>query len=338
MIQLEKKQVLSLKCSRFLTEPRTLEGLQSWQFSKALIDENEMGRLEIPKGIALAQGGVLTDRLELNSTYLAMPDGKKPREHEVFEASFSRFFPKIAASDVPVISLSSHWHNAFYHWLHEVLPQLGLLEKGDLTGAHFFVATKLPFQKQSLDLLGIKPQNRISATQFDAVKAPAIITLSTPQMPTPSTVAFLRSQFLPHLKKSKAKKRLYLSRGDADRRRVINETEVTQILEQYGFEKAMTANLDLLDQMELFYNAEMVVAPHGAGLSHLAFCDPGTPVLELFSPAYINTCYWHLSSAASLNYSYLLGEGKRYPDYVDPGIDPDMIIDPKKVARALQTF
>jgi hypothetical protein len=36
-------------------------------------------------------------------------------------------------------------------------------------------------------------------------------------------------------------------------------------------------------QMQLFQNADFIVAPHGAGLANLLFCAPGTKIIE-FSP------------------------------------------------------
>ncbi|MDP8963502.1 MAG: glycosyltransferase family 61 protein, partial [Cyanobacteriota bacterium] len=37
-----------------------------------------------------------------------------------------------------------------------------------------------------------------------------------------------------------------------------------------------------------------------------------------FSPNYVNVLYWSLSNEMNLEYYYLLGEGKRPPEYVDP--------------------
>lgn len=40
-------------------------------------------------------------------------------------------------------------------------------------------------------------------------------------------------------------------------------------------------NMPLLDQIALFYGASCVVAQHGAGLSNILFCRPGTKVIEI---------------------------------------------------------
>ena len=41
------------------------------------------------------------------------------------------------------------------------------------------------------------------------------------------------------------------------------------------------------------------------------FCSPGTKVIEIFSPEYVNVLYWGLSSLQELDYYYMLGEGRR---------------------------
>jgi hypothetical protein len=56
------------------------------------------------------------------------------------------------------------------------------------------------------------------------------------------------------------------------------------------------------------------VAPHGAGLANLLLCRPGTKVLELYEPNYVNTVYWYLSNHFGLDYYYMFGEGERLPD------------------------
>ncbi|NET60866.1 MAG: glycosyltransferase family 61 protein, partial [Symploca sp. SIO2E6] len=60
--------------------------------------------------------------------------------------------------------------------------------------------------------------------------------------------------------------------------------------------------------------AQVVVAPHGSGLTNTVFCSPGTKVIEIFSPNYVYHCYWLLSNLVGLEYYYLLGE--TLPGYI----------------------
>ena len=47
-----------------------------------------------------------------------------------------------------------------------------------------------------------------------------------------------------------------------------------------GFERVTLGSMPLARQVALFLNAEAVIGPHGAGLTHIAWCKPGTKVAE----------------------------------------------------------
>ena len=85
--------------------------------------------------------------------------------------------------------------------------------------------------------------------------------------------------------------------------------------------------------MNLFYNAEVIVAPHGAGLSHLVFADLKVRVLELFAPIYVQQHYWHISNVMGFDYHYLLGEDKG-----ERCVDSSLFLDLAKVEKALATI
>ena len=74
---------------------------------------------------------------------------------------------------------------------------------------------------------------------------------------------------------------------------------------------AFTASV--AEQASVFASSEVIVAPHGSGLTNLLFCRPGSKVIELFSHTYVNPCYWVLSNSVGLDYYCLLGTGLRPP-------------------------
>jgi len=50
-------------------------------------------------------------------------------------------------------------------------------------------------------------------------------------------------------------------------RRIINEHEVIEALATFGFVAYALEEMSFSEQVRLFSQAEMVVAPHGAGLT-----------------------------------------------------------------------
>lgn len=63
--------------------------------------------------------------------------------------------------------------------------------------------------------------------------------------------------------------------------------------------------MSLLEQIQLFANAEIVIGPHGAGMANILFCDPGTKVVELFSRDMRNYCMLNIAEIVGLDYWYL---------------------------------
>ena len=114
-------------------------------------------------------------------------------------------------------------------------------------------------------------------------------------------------------------RRLYISRGLAGYRRVLNEPEVIQFLRRRGFEEIKFERLSVRQQAATMAACEVVVAPHGGGLSNLVFCSPGTKVIRIFSPELVAGFFWKISNQLGLDYYYLLGKGHsttRDPDYL----------------------
>ncbi|MDY6804001.1 MAG: tetratricopeptide repeat protein [Cyanobacteriota bacterium] len=107
--------------------------------------------------------------------------------------------------------------------------------------------------------------------------------------------------------------RIYISRNRARYRRVLNEEEVISLLSKYGFATIVPESIPWEEQIALFANAKAIVSPHGSGLTNIMFCQPGTKVIELFSPHYIRHYYWVISQQLELEHYYLKGEG--FPCY-----------------------
>lgn len=80
------------------------------------------------------------------------------------------------------------------------------------------------------------------------------------------------------------KRRLYISRDDATTRRIRNEPDIMARLEKFGFERLVLSDMPVEDLVSAFANAEIVLSPHGSGLTNILFAPPGTPVIEIDHP------------------------------------------------------
>lgn len=130
--------------------------------------------------------------------------------------------------------------------------------------------------------------------------------------------------------------RIYIARAQARRRRVLNEPEVIAALTARGYLCVDLERLTWAEQIALCRQAKVVVAPHGAGLANIAFCQPGTRVVECFGREYVNACYWQLAVTRGMDYEAVLP-----PDSGATSVDPkrnqtDFAIDLPALLTALR--
>lgn len=104
-------------------------------------------------------------------------------------------------------------------------------------------------------------------------------------------------------------RRLYVQRKAT--RRVLNEAQLLPLLEGHGFELYDPA--EHADSPADFAAASVVVGVHGAGLAGVAFCRPGTCVLELIPEDHVMPYWYTLSEAGGLRYGYLIGDAHPSP-------------------------
>jgi glycosyltransferase involved in cell wall biosynthesis/capsular polysaccharide biosynthesis protein len=83
-------------------------------------------------------------------------------------------------------------------------------------------------------------------------------------------------------------------------RKINNIEEVETVLSRNDFETVYLEGMSVVDQILLFQSAEFVVGPHGAGLSNLVFCEPGTKVIELMPCVEMRPFFWQISEKLGL--------------------------------------
>jgi capsular polysaccharide biosynthesis protein len=108
--------------------------------------------------------------------------------------------------------------------------------------------------------------------------------------------------------------RLYISRGDARRRKILNESEIRQSLESRGFQTVFAEKMGIAEMARLVSRAGYIFAPHGAGATNVVFGPRGIRLLESYS-AHIAPEGWLLANAVGGRHYLLAGcdaEG-RYP-------------------------
>jgi capsular polysaccharide biosynthesis protein len=231
----------------------------------------------------------------------------------------------------------------YFHWLFDTLPRLRLLEASGFGWDRIVVPRRTRFQRDGAALIGIDETRIIDAPDAQ-IEAAQLIVPGLPGVsgnPPGWACAFLRERFLPHVRGAPTgTRKIYVSRRQSGTRKVLNEDELLAALAADGFELFFLEDLAFIDQVRLFHSAHTVVSAHGSGLSNLVFCPPGAGVVELFSPAYVNVCYWALANQVGLAYRYVLGEGAA-GTRLGPGpglVHENMRLDVAKVQAVLRSL
>ncbi|NJK64484.1 MAG: glycosyltransferase family 61 protein [Synechococcaceae cyanobacterium SM2_3_1] len=220
----------------------------------------------------------------------------------------------------------------------QILARLELIESSgfDLNSIdHFAVnTTEKSFQRETLERLGI-PGQKVIQTQINPyIEAETMIvpSVSLP-CPSPKSINFLRRKFL--VQEQKIPSRIYISRRDSSRRRLLNEDEVIELLAEFGFRSYLLESMSVLQQASLLSSAQVVISPHGAGLTNIIFCNPGSKIVEIFSPQYVKNFYHILSNMFNLEYFYLVGEEI---DKSSGVIHQDTIVNIQKLKSLIEQF
>jgi hypothetical protein len=238
------------------------------------------------------------------------------------------------------LSLVSDWSCRNYaHFLLDGLGRLSLfLDAGFTLGEvdHVYCPTPpSPAAAQLLDRFAIPREKRVWANSETLVQADLLFVPSLP------ATSLTYPSWLPSFLRRAAEapgtrpptRRLYVSRRGHSRR-VASEEGLRPLLLKRGFE--MYDPAEHADQPAAFSEAAVVVGAHGAGLANLAFCRPGTKVLELLPTDNVYPFYYSLAVAGGLHYAYLAGASRGERPTGAFGPSPfDFDIDPEDLAAAL---
>lgn len=222
-----------------------------------------------------------------------------------------------------LVALPTLYSN-YYHWVQNSLPRLeGVRRYEEMTGREppLLIRKDPPmWLTDSLDVLGFGPERRIEWDRKLATVSRLVVpsfrrlefrhparrhthigvgfrNLAVPG----SACAWLREAATADVPTG-GDRRIYVSRADAHKRRVVNEEAVMAELEDRGFERYVLSELSFREQVELFANAGTVVAPHGAGLVNTLFASE-CRIVEL-APEPIRPTFFMLARSMGFDYEF----------------------------------
>ncbi len=291
-------------------------------------------------------GGTL---LQLDHAPLAVAgDGRT-----VLRDCSSRYAPLLRHVDpdyAPVVAAARHvsgtvlaigddvWPANVSHFLLDTLPRLGVLD-WCADGAAVSVAVPeltQAWQREALHACGLTDDRIIEVGLSPAIRADLLLLTDDRRSPphpafgaAPWALRFLRRTVGGTAVGKPRAGRLYVSRRDSAGRRVVNEAALMAALAPRGFTEVTLSALPLAGQVAAFATAEMIVAPHGAGLAHLAFAAPGTRVVEIFPSSHGTPAFAMIGAALGLRYRAVICDdlvAAERPEFHDLRVDPAAVL------------
>ncbi|MDG6093997.1 glycosyltransferase family 61 protein [Acetobacter sp. AN02] len=220
-----------------------------------------------------------------------------------------------------------HWDANYYHWLmHGAVPlALNSCRPAGERGRPV-VPRRVPMVEDTLALLGVSPDEAFVAGRefqydfplldyYDYTRGKANFAISRTVQGALETLA---AGVVPG-----DVRRVYIDRRGGGNRALCNEGDLIARLEGRGFAAVRTEALTLPQQIALFRGAEFVVALHGAGLTNIGFCRPGSFVYELLPSHYTNPCFVRMAMQAGLSYwSDVFDSGQESRTHYAPWVSP----------------
>jgi len=220
----------------------------------------------------------------------------------------------------------------FCHWIVDWLPRLAFLAEQARRPDTFAVVPPLDadYQWQTLALCGFSRERVVQLDVMQGLRAKRLLVpsdLTVPPHPGHKAAAwvtdYLRGTlgygaFLAGLDGPPRRRKLYVSRGDATGRRVLNEAELEAALALLGYEPVSLSGLPAPRQIALFAGASHIVALHGAGLANIVFADPAATLVEIFPASYGTAAYYVLAAGLGMTYASYIS------DRITPGLRPQL--------------
>lgn len=230
--------------------------------------------------------------------------------------------------------LACPWAGNYWHFSLQSLPRVKLARQyvRETPIDHWLIQkAKAPFVREMLGYAGIDSSKVVELWDGSVTCDQAIgTTVPSENVYVQRWVADFLREIVPSIRGYSGPERLFVTRGSAGGRNVINADELKRFTTRNGFEERSMDGLSVAEQAALFRSARVVLAVHGAALTNLVYCEPGTLVIELTSVNYAWPAYFRLSTTMGLRYFQVLGSEIRQPLWMyrlDQGADMQVDID-----------
>ena len=188
-----------------------------------------------------------------------------------------------------------------YHWFVYMVGALKQIDLSSKVNVCFDKDDYTSYQKETFDILSdlinVVP-NDGDFTLIPSIKPIDITNNSGRYHVDPTTYPFLRDLFLPRVGgfDTTGYEKIYICRSKAHlcegnradnnikRRHILNEVELIEDLQELGFKPSHFEDYSVSEKIQIFNNAEYVIAPQSGGMVFSLFAGKETNIIEIYPP------------------------------------------------------
>jgi len=268
--------------------------------------------------------------------------GPHPKEHWAFN---SLKFPRPHKLHGKSLFLSTRTN--YWHLLADELCDLSLLTENRIKLSEFdqIIFEKSPYSagQELHKIFGLDQIRHVSLQKTLHLECEELHFITGTFCLSKHALLLVRAQILNSLVRNSLKdsknenKRIIVSREFTHTRRWLNQKKCLEFLQPMGFKCVDTSKMSLSEQVKVFSNAEVILGPHGAGLTNLMFSCPNTKVIEIrsnqqggdYSSA---SCFEELSRIMGIEHHIFNCPSIERKDLKGRSIeDADLLPEPKKL-------
>lgn len=216
-------------------------------------------------------------------------------------------------------------YKAHFHSLISEMPRLFLLGNSDLTGikrikllyADALSTSEVYFLPKLLPHgIELSPVKSDCLYRIEKLIFPSYLNQQSSGYLPQAYMKEFRQRILPKRHRS-SKRRIFISRINyacrRGRRHILNEDRLFSMLQKHGFYRCSPEKMSIADQIELFFDARMVIGAHGSGLTNILFSDQAD-VIEMNPEFAVHPYFYLLSKSVAGRYKFWYARDVQDPD------------------------
>lgn len=196
------------------------------------------------------------------------------------------------------------WSVNYGHFTFENMDCVQLLEEAGFTGT--YIVSDKPYIKEAMHIYGIQDDRVLTTADLVPGMAYSFERLYYPKLlrNNKRLAANVHQRLSDHMKD-----KLVLDRGKYPSRLFVERIGTRKLLnsqrfiDKYGLTKIVPEELSVWEQMSFFYNADIILCPHGANTTNSLYMRRGSVLVETFSNCFID--YFYCETLHKLGIYYL---------------------------------